>query len=310
MRPNKKKGRRKVPITNRLIDLSRKILRSLLPGGLNVNRVIDQTNLKDQTYFYETKKVLIKSKIIKQTEVDGREDIVELDETGRDLAILDDYVVRAQECYQTLLSVIREKFNIDIYHFAPVNSENPNQVPKVLRNKLREIGWDSDNLASYGAWVIEALFFERKTAYAYVIALCSKYTLFLSKIGNNEIARSILHRIISDAFDKHFSESIKLLPNDPETKIQLEDNAALMISGLDHPVYEYIKEYAHFDESKVFLSSDDIIPKDTNKFLKTELSEMVRSLFNIYLLGHEHMNKEAADIMQRSETQRNSSDHN
>lgn len=155
--------------------------------------------------------------MINQGNVDDRTDIVELEETGCYLVMLANYIEQAQKCYYELIKAIQEKFKIYDYHLITreialaVTHEKANQMRMALRGKLRNLGWDSRELTSYDVWVLDALFFERKTAYAYVSALCSKYAFFLSKIGNNRIARAILHMIISNSFDKHFSKAQKYL---------------------------------------------------------------------------------------------------
>ena len=87
----------------------------------------------------------------------------------------------------------------------------------------------------------------------------------------------------------------------------METNTGLMISGLDHPVYEFIKEYSHLDESKIYLPPYDIIPKITNKFLMKESSDMIRSVFYIRGLGHEQTNKEASELIERYNQKRDNS---
>jgi hypothetical protein len=309
---NKKKGKRNEPVNNRLIDTSMKILCSITHEGLIVENVIEQTGLSDRSYFFGTKKALIKSKLIKQTKIDERTEMIELNEIGRDLALLMDCIGRAQKCYQGLIRAIREKFNTNEYDLITTEValgavEKVNKMQKVFRAKLRNLGWDSSDFSSYNVWVLDAISFEHRTASAYVTALCSKYIFLLSKIGNNEIARSILHKIISTAFDKHFSRSRGvfnkniLLSDDSDRKSQLETNTGLMISSLDHPVYEYIKDYSHLDESKIYLPPYDIIPKNTNKFLLKESRDMIRSIFYIRGLGNEQTNKEASDLAERYE---------
>jgi hypothetical protein len=261
---------------------------------------------------------LIRNKLIKQDNVDDRTDIVELEETGCYLVMLANYIERAQKCYGDLIKAIQEKFKIYDYHLITremalaATHEKANQMRMTLRGKLRNLGWVSHELTSYDVWVLDALFFERKTAYAFVSAICSKYALFLSKIGNNEIARSILHKIISNSFDKHFSGSTEVFSNnipDSEKKEQLESNAALMVSSLDHPVYEYIKEYAQLEESKIYLPPYDIIPKNTNRFLVKESGNMISSIFHIYGLGSEQTNKEFSELIERyNQTRDNSAD--
>jgi hypothetical protein len=311
LRSNKKRGKRKVVVNNRLIDTSRKILRSLLPQSLIVSQVIKQTGLSDRTYFFDIKDSLIKSKLIKQIPLNKRADILELDETGRDLATLEKYI---EDAHQTLVRSIRKKFHINEYllisrETALSNDEIANQIAKTLNSKLRDEGWNSDDLISYNTKILDALFFERKTAYTYIITLCSKYLFFLAKLGNNEIARSILHRTITNAFDEHFSRSAEALPDNFEKKEQLESNAALMISSLNHPVYEYIKEYAQRDESKIYLPPYNIALKNPNGFLANELREMIRAIFYLYGLGSEETNKEASDLTERYSPYDDSSDH-
>jgi hypothetical protein len=321
LRSNKKQGKRRVVVNNRLIDTSMKILRSLTPESRIVEEVRKQTGLSDRSYFFKTKNALIRRKLIKETRLDRRAFKLELDETGRDLAMLAYYIERAHECYQTLQRAIREKFKISEYHLIrremalAATHEKANQMRMALRGKLRNLGWDSSDLKSYNEWVLDALFFERKTASAYVIALCSKYAFFLSKIGNNEIARPILHKIISDAFDEHFSVNTgvftnnMILTDDSEKKAKIESNAALMISSLNHPVYKYIKEYAYLDESKIYLPPYDISPKITNRFLTEVSKDTVRSIFHIYGLGSEQTNNEFSELIERyNQTRDNSAD--
>ena len=314
LRSNKKRGKQNVAVNNRLIDTSRKILRSLLPQSLIVSQVIKQTSLSDRSYFFDVKDALIKSKLIKQTPLNKRADILELDETGRDLATLGKYIEDTQRCYQALLRSMKERLHVNEYHLITTeialnnDDEKVNQMFKALESKLREEGLNSDDLMSYQVKVSEALFFERRTAYTYIITLCSKYVFFLAKLGNNEIARSILHRTITNAFDEHFSRSTEVLPNDFEKKEQLESNAALMISSLKHPVYEYIKEYAQIDESKIYLPPYDIALKNPNEFLANESREMIRAIFYLYGLGNEETNKEASDLMEKYSSYDESSD--
>jgi hypothetical protein len=317
LRANKKQGKRKVLVTNRLIDTSMKILRAITNKGLIVEKVIEQTGLSDRSYFFDTKKVLIKNKLIKQTKLDERTEMIELDGIGRDVAMLMDYIERAQKCYQELIRAMHEKFNTNEYRLISTEMslgtvEKANKMQKALNWRLRNLGWDSGDLSSYNVWVFDAISFEHKTASAYITALCSNYVLFLSKIGYNEIARSILHKVISTAFDKHFSRSRgifneNILTNDSEKKGQLENNAAFMIISLNHLIYEYIKEYSHLDESKIYLPPYDPIPKNTNKFLKEKSREMIRSIFHLYALGSEQTNKEASELIEKYNQKRDNS---
>ena len=82
-----------------------------------------------------------------------------------------------------------------------------------------------------------------------------------------------------------------------------------MISSLNHPVYEYIKEYAQIDESKIYLPPYDITLTKPNGFLVEESREMIRSIFYLYGLGSEKANKEASDLAERYSRYDDSSDH-
>ena len=81
-----------------------------------------------------------------------------------------------------------------------------------------------------------------------------------------------------------------------------------MISSLNHPVYEYIKEYAQIDESKIYLPPYEITLANPNGFLTKESTEMIRSIFYLYGLGSEGTNKEVSDLTERYSTYHDSSD--
>ena len=165
------------------------------------------------------------------------------------------------------------------------------------KSRLRNEGWNSYELDSYMGNVSDALIFERKTAYIFIVALCSNYVFFLAKFWNNEIARSILHRIITNAFDEHFSRSTEIFPNYYERNESLEDIAAPMMSSLYGPIYEYIKEYSQIDESKISLPPYDVDLKKSNKFLAKESIEMIRSIHYLYKLGNEELSNEASELI-------------
>jgi hypothetical protein len=185
-----------------------------------------------------------------------------------------------------------------------------NQIFRTLKNRLRNEGWNSDELNSYMANVLDTLFFERKTAYIFIIALCSNYVFFLAKFSNNEIARSILHRIITKAFDEHFSRNTELdFPNELERKEQLEEDARIMLSSLDGLVSEYIKEFAQIDKSKISLPPYDVDLKQSNKFLAEESIEMIRSIRYLHGLGGEEVSKLASELIEKYSSDDNSSDH-
>lgn len=322
LRSNKKRGKQKVVVNNRLIDTSRKILRSLLPQSLIVSQVIKQTGLSDRSYFFKTKTALIKSRLIKQTVRDKRADILELDEPGRDLAKLEKYIEDAQTAYQTLVRGIKKKFHTNEFHLftneiALNNDEKAKQILKTLKNRLRNEGWNSDQLTGYEIQVLDALMFERRTAYIFIVALCSNYVLFLAKFWNNETARSILHRIITNAFDEHFSRSTEIFPNDFKREEQLEADAGIMLSSLKGPIYNkektyiilYNKEYAQIDEEKISLPPYDVDLKKSNKFLAEESIEMIRSIRYLYGLGSEEVNKEASELIEKYSSEDTSSDY-
>jgi hypothetical protein len=312
---NKKRGKQKRVVNNRLIDTSRKILRSLLPQNLIVTQVIKQTGLSDKSYFFYVKDTLIKSKLIKQTGRDKRSYILELNETGRDLAKLEKYIEDAQTGYQTLVRGIKKKFHTNEYHLitseiALNNDERKaNQIFRTLRNRLRDEGWNSDELDSYKGNVLDALIFERKTAYIFIVALCSNYVFFLAKFWNNEIARSILHKIITNAFDELISRSTEIFPNYYERNEPLEDIAGPMMSSLYGPIYDYIKEYSQIDVDKISLPPYDVDLKKSNKFLAEESIEMIRSIHYLYKLGNEELSKEASELIEKYSSDDNSSDH-
>ena len=315
MQSNKKRGKQKIVVNNRLINTSRKILRSLLPQNLIVTQVIKQTGLLDRSYFFNVKDALIERELIKQTGRDKRSYILELNETGSDLAKLEKYIEDAQTAYQTLVRGIKKKFYTNEYHLimneiALNNDERKaNQIFRTLKNRLRNEGWNSDELDSYMANVMDARVFERKTAYIFIVVLSSKYVFFLAKVGNNEIARSILHRIITKAFDEHFSRSTEIFPNNFERKEQLEEDARIMLSSLDGLVSKYIMEYAQIDISKISLPPYDVDLKKSNKFLAEESIEMIRSMRYLHGLGSEKVRKLASELIEKYSSDENSSDH-
>jgi hypothetical protein len=314
LQSNKKRGKQKIVVNNRLINTSRKILRSLLPESLIVEQVIKQTRLFDRTYFFDVKDFLIKRELIKQTEPDKRSFILELAETGRDLAKLEKYIEDAQTRYQSLVRGIKENLHTNDYHsitreVALNNDEKKANQIRTLRNRLRSEGWNSDELDSYMAKVLDALIFERKTAYIFIVALCSNYVFFLTKFWNNEIARSILHRIITAAFDELFSRSTEIFPDDFKRQEQLEADTGIMLSSLNGPIYEYIKEYAQINEEKISLPPYDVNLKKSNKFLAEESIEMIRSIRYLYKLGCEEVSKEASELIEKYSSDDNSSDH-
>jgi hypothetical protein len=275
--------------------------------------VIKQTRLSDRSYFFDLKDVLIKRELIKEIEPDERSKILELNETGRNLAKLEKYIEDAQTRYQSLVRGIKEKLHTNEYHSITRalnnDEEKANQIFRTLRNRLRNEGWNSDELDSYMGNVSDALIFEHRTAYIFIVALRSNYVFFLAKFWNNEIARSILHRIITKAFDEHFSQSTEIFPNDFERKEQLEEDARIMLSSLDGLVSDYIGEYAQIDKSKISLPPYDVDLKKSNKFLAKESIEMIRSIHYLYKLGNEELSKEASELIEKYSSDDNSSDH-
>lgn len=82
-----------------------------------------------------------------------------------------------------------------------------------------------------------------------------------------------------------------------------------MLSSLKGPIYEYIKEYAQIDESKISLPPYDVDLKKSNKFLVEESIEMIRSIRYLYGLGSEEVNKEASELIEKYPSEDNSSDY-
>jgi hypothetical protein len=65
-----------------------------------------------------------------------------------------------------------------------------------------------------------------------------------------------------------------------------------MISSLNHPVYEYIKEYAQIDESKIYLPPYDITLKNPNRFLANESREMIRAIYYMDLEARKQIKRQ------------------
>jgi hypothetical protein len=177
MAANKKNGKRNAVVDNRLIDTSMKILRSIRHDSLIVNKVIEQTGLLDRSHFFRTKEVLIKSKLIKQTGIDGRTKRLDLCETGHDLVMLMNYIEQAQKCNRALIKTIWQKFRLNDYHLITremalaTNDLKMDQMGQAVLKKLRNLGWDPSDLKLYFDYIVDGLSFEHRTASAYVTAL-------------------------------------------------------------------------------------------------------------------------------------------
>jgi hypothetical protein len=83
----------------------------------------------------------------------------------------------------------------------------------------------------------------------------------------------------------------------------------IMLSSLNGHVYEYIKEYAQTDESKISLPPYDVDLKKSNKFLAEESIEMIRSIRYLHGLGSEEISKLASELIEKYSSDDNSSDH-
>jgi hypothetical protein len=93
--------------------------------------------------------------------------------------------------------------------------------------------------------------------------------------------------------------STEIFPNDFERKEQLEGDAGIMLTSLDGLVFDYIKEFAQIDESKISLPPYNVDLKKSNKFLAEESIEMIRSIRYLHGLGSEEISKLASELTEK-----------
>ena len=72
-----------------------------------------------------------------------------------------------------------------------------------------------------------------------------------------------------------------------------------MLTSLDGLVFDYIKEFAQIDESKISLPPYNVDLKKSNKFLAEESIEMIRSIRYLHGLGSEEISKLASELTEK-----------
>jgi hypothetical protein len=104
------------------------------------------------------------------------------------------YVEQFNTIYSAIMKIIKENFEFheDIH-------------PNMISNKLRAKGWTQDEISSYFKWAVGSKNFGIDSGHIFIVALCVRYISQLFKAGQNEIARTIVTRIFTDAINQRGS---------------------------------------------------------------------------------------------------------
>jgi hypothetical protein len=176
---------------DKLVNICIKILRLLPPDGLHVNAIFKQTGLSYKPDLVKAVRILGKGKLIMETETPAHKQkkIKKLTELGYEYKNLMLSIEEYDKAFSEFERCRVEKF--------PVSSTlRPSDIP--VPSILRSRGWSSEEIDKYEeTWLstIEIKDFLIKNIFN---ALISRYAAIVPRIGNNNIARDILIKFVTN----------------------------------------------------------------------------------------------------------------
>lgn len=254
-------------MNNRLVNTCLCILRLILEKEMSINAVIKQTS-SDRSHVEETIKILVRGKLVTKNKdpYHKQKRILKLTPLGEEFAELMKYIEQFNLIYSTIMKIIKENFEFheDIH-------------PNMFTNRLRAKGWTQKEISSYFKWAAGSKDFGIDSGFIFVVALCVQYISQLFKAGQNEIARTIVTRIFTDALNQRgstiYSSEISKILDDREFPIRQttvnESIDSLTLSTLNKPVFQYLMRYSSGPEGYILLN---------NRFIKDIAKDLLNSI--------------------------------
>lgn len=178
---------------DRHVPHSSQVLLALLGGDMNVNQIIKQTSLyKD--YAREAIKLLHEAKLIEEENkryIQGQEKKKRLTELGWELATLQDETINFLKYFIVLQKEVQKINNLTL------------KDPKVVGSILKNQQWTQNDIDNYPEWAENAQRLFGSTASLLYDGLIIRYAKIISKFTLNEIARSMLVRIVTDTMSEY-----------------------------------------------------------------------------------------------------------
>jgi hypothetical protein len=166
------------------------VLLSLLGGELYVNQIINQTGLyKD--HVRNDIRILHEAELIEEKEINqyvqGMKRIKRLTKLGTELVTLK----RDADMFQKYFGVLQSK----VHTIIDLTKKDPNIVKKILKNWQ----WTTNDIDNYPEWAQSAQELLGYTLRLFTDALIVRYTKIISRFNLNELAKSMLIKVVTDA---------------------------------------------------------------------------------------------------------------
>jgi DNA-binding MarR family transcriptional regulator len=294
-------------IKDRLVKTCIHILRLISDKNLNINKIILQTS-SDRTHVIEAIKTLERAKLVKRRKSESHKEMefLVLAQMGSNLVNFMNSIDEFRRSFQSLTKTIDEYFNLEQHYvimrevhrelskeeetgITQKPSEEHLASEKSLRNKLRAKNWTDEEIDSHYPLVSEADKFHFGSAQAFIMGLFNKYLSLSLRGGSNEISRAILTEKVISSLNQHIAYVYKHVHDvnvKSLTHIKDEDSEYIwLIFSLNRQISDYLKGFSEEDSvrwSVSLPSTLDFVPRIKNRFLQKEVTEVMRSIANMY----------------------------
>jgi hypothetical protein len=256
------------PVQRKVIDLYPYILRILIDREKKgVNDIFRQLQkfkeqeprLTHKPHITKAIRYLVKGKLIKEAQETasqrkkaGKIRLKDLTDLGHELSKLIIDVDEYKKSYSNLKSAIKEHF--DISHGFGIQTLSKNQ----LRHRLRQKGWNTEDIKNYPSWLEEAFQLEHQASISIVDALMSRYSEIIFKCENNILAREILYRVVLDAIRECILSRLEGLFSERMYVESIENIRKITSYQLSDRTFTYLLNYTP-PEQKISLSEMNLL---------------------------------------------------
>ena len=295
-------------IKDRLVKTCIHILRLISDKNLNINKIIKQTS-SDRTHVIEAIKTLERAKLVKRRKSESHKEMefLVLAQMGSDLVNFMNSIDGFRKSFQSLTKTIDEYFNLDEHYvimseairmsfeeektgITQKPSEELRANEKSLRNKLRARNWTDEEIASHYPSANEADKFHLGSARAFIMGLFNKYLSLSLRRGSTEISRAILIRKIIDSLNQHLADVYKHLHDVNAKSLQHNKDSDIayiwLVFSFNRQIWDYLESDSEEDTVRTNHRSlpptINFVPRIKNRFLQKEVTEVMRSIANMY----------------------------
>jgi len=197
---------------------------------------------------------------------------------------IDEYF-NLEEHYVIMREVHRHSSKIEeigIKQYEP--SEEIRVSKKSLRNKLRARNWTDKEIKSHFMWAEEADKFHYGSAQAFIMGLFNKYLSLSLRRGITKLSRAILTEKVIDSLNQHLADVYNMHLHGVNGNAK--DLPLWLVFSLNPQISDYLKVFSEEDTVRAnhisLPPTFDFVPRIKNRFLQKEVTEVMRSIANMY----------------------------